>query len=152
MKIAINTYYGCFRLSAEAEVMFYKRKYKNLYFYKNQYDLQNNLIGMKMVTESEYLEKANSCFDYNITYRYLGQFMPFEHEGFCEYFVNNGLYRGGGKRAEGDLIEGIKTFGEEKASGRFSKIKIIEIPNDVDYEIEEYDGNEWISEKHRTWR
>ena len=47
MKIAINADYGGFGLSAEAEIMFFKRKYKNLYFYKNKYDFQGNLIGME---------------------------------------------------------------------------------------------------------
>ena len=32
-----------------------------------------------------------------------------------------------------------------------STLKIIEIPDDVDWIIEEYDGNEWVAEKHRTW-
>lgn len=26
-----------------------------------------------------------------------------------------------------------------------------DIPDDVEWEIEEYDGLEWVSEKHRTW-
>jgi hypothetical protein len=35
---------------------------------------------------------------------------------------------------------------------RFADLKIVEIPDDVEWEIEEYDGNEWVAEKHRTWR
>ena len=31
--------------------------------------------------------------------------------------------------------------------GEFS----VEIPDDVEWQIEEYDGTEHISEKHRTW-
>ena len=30
-------------------------------------------------------------------------------------------------------------------------LKIVEIPDDVEWEIEEYDGNEWVAEKHRKW-
>ena len=30
-------------------------------------------------------------------------------------------------------------------------LKVVDIPDDVDYVIEEYDGKEWIAEKHRTW-
>jgi hypothetical protein len=28
----------------------------------------------------------------------------------------------------------------------------VDIPDDVKWEIEEYDGNEWVAEVHRTWR
>jgi hypothetical protein len=27
----------------------------------------------------------------------------------------------------------------------------VDIPDDVKWQIEEYDGNEWIAESHRTW-
>jgi len=37
------------------------------------------------------------------------------------------------------------------ASGRWSDLKIVEIPDDVEWEICEYDGLEWIAEKHRKW-
>ena len=30
-------------------------------------------------------------------------------------------------------------------------LKVVDIPDDIDYVIEEYDGKEWVSEKHRTW-
>lgn len=30
-------------------------------------------------------------------------------------------------------------------------LKVVEIPDDVDWQISEYDGNEWVAEKHRTW-
>ena len=32
-----------------------------------------------------------------------------------------------------------------------SDLKVVEIPDDVEWEIEEYDGNEWVSEVHRCW-
>ena len=55
------------------------------------------------------------------------------------------------KRDDFFLIEVVETLKEE-ANGRFSKLKIVEIPSDVVWSIEEYDGAEWISEDHRTWR
>jgi hypothetical protein len=35
---------------------------------------------------------------------------------------------------------------------RYSDLKVVEIPDDVNWYIEEYDGAEHIAEKHRTWR
>jgi hypothetical protein len=48
------------------------------------------------------------------------------------------------------LIDVILQLGEE-ANGSCAKLKIVEIPDDVEYDIKEYDGLEWIAEKHRTW-
>jgi len=55
------------------------------------------------------------------------------------------------ERDNKDLVEVVEVLGTERASDRFAELKIIEVPNDVEWEIEEYDGNEWVSEKHRTW-
>jgi hypothetical protein len=54
------------------------------------------------------------------------------------------------KRNDPILIEIVEQLGEA-ANGRFAELKVVEIPDDVVWGIEEYDGNEWIAEKHRTW-
>lgn len=38
-----------------------------------------------------------------------------------------------------------------RANGRHAELKVVEIPPEVDWVIDEYDGNETVSEKHRTW-
>lgn len=48
------------------------------------------------------------------------------------------------------LIQVVEELGEE-ANDKFSKLKIIEIPDDIEFVIEEYDGREWIAEKRRKW-
>ena len=50
------------------------------------------------------------------------------------------------------LIAVIREIGEKDASGPCASLKIITIPDDVEWEVhEDSDGIEWISEKHRTW-
>jgi hypothetical protein len=49
------------------------------------------------------------------------------------------------------LVEIVERLGSE-SNGLYSDLKIVEIPDDVDWEIMEYDGMEHIAEKHRTWR
>ena len=49
-----------------------------------------------------------------------------------------------------DLIKIVKQLGK-KANGDCASLKIVEIPNDVEWEISEHAGIEWIAEKHRTW-
>lgn len=48
------------------------------------------------------------------------------------------------------LIQIIQRLGMA-ANGPHANLKIVEIPGNVDWQIEEYDGNEWVAEKHRTW-
>ena len=55
------------------------------------------------------------------------------------------------KRNNPKLIECIETLGSYVASGECAEIKIVEIPDDVSWEIEEYDGIEWVAESHRIW-
>lgn len=55
------------------------------------------------------------------------------------------------KRDDIFLVQVVDTLKEE-ANGRFSQLKIVEIPSNIDWYIEELDGSEWISEHHRTWR
>ena len=54
-------------------------------------------------------------------------------------------------RADPALIQVIKEMGTESAGGTYSELKIVDIPDGVEWEIEEYDGMEWVAEKHRTW-
>ena len=53
-------------------------------------------------------------------------------------------------RADPYLIQLIEEMGDE-VDTRFSKLKIVEIPDDVKWHIGEYDGIEWVAENHRTW-
>jgi hypothetical protein len=48
------------------------------------------------------------------------------------------------------LVEIVELL-KDKANGRFANLKVVEVPEDVDWYIDEYDGNEWVAEKHRTW-
>lgn len=50
-----------------------------------------------------------------------------------------------------ELIKLIEENGSKWVSCKFAKLEIVEIPDGVEWEIEEYDGQEWISEKHRRW-
>lgn len=54
------------------------------------------------------------------------------------------------KRDDPKLIECIEALGD-KANGRWARLGIVEIPDDVEWQIDDYDGVEWVAEKHRTW-
>jgi hypothetical protein len=48
------------------------------------------------------------------------------------------------------LVQVVETLGED-ADGRYSELKIVEIPDDVEWYIHDYDGMETINESHRSW-
>lgn len=54
------------------------------------------------------------------------------------------------ERNDPELVQVVKTLKKE-ANGRFATLKIVSIPDDVEWQIEEYDGLEWVAEVHRTW-
>ena len=47
------------------------------------------------------------------------------------------------------LVKCVEALGED-ASGGLSSLKVVEIPDDVEWEIGEYAGMEWVAEKHST--
>lgn len=52
------------------------------------------------------------------------------------------------------LVKVVEELGgghRKGASGEFADLKVVEIPDDIDYEIDDYDGVETIRESHRTW-
>ena len=53
-------------------------------------------------------------------------------------------------RTDKKLVECVETLGE-KADGYCAELKVVEIPDDVNWEIDEYDGLESIHEVHRVW-
>ena len=55
-----------------------------------------------------------------------------------------------GSRSNPALVQAVEELGED-ADGSLSNLIVVEIPDGVDWQIEEYDGFEWVAEKHRTW-
>ena len=54
------------------------------------------------------------------------------------------------KRDDPALVAAVEELGEE-SYGDYSKLEVTEIPDDVEWTIEEYDGLEHIAERHQTW-
>lgn len=53
-------------------------------------------------------------------------------------------------RNDPDLVAAVEILGA-KANGPYSELKIVHVPDEVDWYISEYDGLEDVREKHRTW-
>jgi hypothetical protein len=53
-------------------------------------------------------------------------------------------------RADPLLIQVVQELGAE-ADGSCAELQVTVIPDGIDFEIQEYDGIEWVAEVHRTW-
>ena len=55
------------------------------------------------------------------------------------------------ERDDPNLVFVVESLGE-KANGRHAELKVVSIPADVDWYIEDYDGSEHVAERHRIWK
>lgn len=58
-------------------------------------------------------------------------------------------------RTDEVMIRLIGEYGDKSSKylGKWaaSRLVVVEIPDDVEWEINDYDGIEWVAEKHRVW-
>lgn len=54
-------------------------------------------------------------------------------------------------RNDPHLVAMVERLGEEESGGAHASLRVVEIPDGVEWEIDEYDGMERVAETHRTW-
>src|SRR3569623_583951 len=54
------------------------------------------------------------------------------------------------ERDDPDLVRVVEELGKG-ANGDFAMLKVVDVPDGVEWEIDEYDGRERVAERHRTW-
>ena len=137
MKIVLNKCYGGFGLSPIAIKGYLKLKGKDCFFYQKDYKTgMLNRVSVEVAT----------TYDISLTKDY-GEQIKEDWKSFdADYFYCNDI-----ERTDLDLIKVVETLGESISSGSCAKLKVVEIPDDIEYEIDEYDGIESIHETHRSW-
>jgi hypothetical protein len=95
-------------------------------------ELYLNKKGFKFTTEKKSSLFSNSSVSFYINGGY-----------FSEHCLN---------RDDPILIETVEELGLKVSGDTFSSLKIVEIPYEVEWVLQDHDGIEWIAEKHRTWR
>lgn len=137
MKVVVNKCFGGFGLSPIAIKEYLKLKGKDCFFYKKDY-------SSKMLNRVPISEASN--YDISLTKDY-GASIKEDWKSFeADYFYYRDI-----ERTDPDLISVIELLGYKEASGQLSSLSIVEIPNDVKWEIDDYDGMESIHEVHRSW-
>ena len=64
--------------------------------------------------------------------------------------TDRNFYSGSIARDDEHLIAVVELMGSA-ADGGYAELKIVDVPNDVNWYVEEYDGREWVAERHQTW-
>ena len=121
MKIIVNKCYGGFGLSDEAG------------------DWLINNKGWKV---SEYLKDGNTLKDKSAKL-----ILTDNPEFYGKYWA---VMDRDELRVDKDVIECVEKL-KDKANGSHANLEIIDIPDDIKWEIDEYDGIETVHEVHRKW-
>ncbi len=133
MKVVINACHGGFSLSHAGMMMYAKKKGIKVYPYMTNED--GEFIPIK---DGHDLNCFNRVSWYECAY--FTKDDP-NSEQFTELDIG---------RADPELIATLEELKEE-AAGTAAQLKIVEIPDDIEWEITEYDGREQVEEKHRVW-
>lgn len=127
MKVIVNRRFGSFSISERAMQMLAKKKgwfYTELIDPRYPESNPHILVSKTPITSIEEWDNAP------------------EGEVITSHCTN--------LRTDSDLISVVESLGPA-ANTLFSRLEVIEIPNDVNWHIVEYDGRERIAEDHRTW-
>lgn len=63
---------------------------------------------------------------------------------------NDGIFYWDIPRNDCDLVSIVEELGCD-SWGEYAELKVVEIPDGIEWTIEDYDGMEKIAENHRTW-
>ena len=87
-------------------------------------------------------EKQEDKYGFGMCYSAAG------HVGDSDHYISS--FEMLNDRADADLVAVVEQFGKE-VDTIHSELKIVEIPDDIEWFIVEYDGLEHVAEAHRTW-
>lgn len=136
MKVILNKCYGGFSVSHEGYMLYAKKNGLKIYAYDRR------------LTNPCTYRRIKTCEDnFGITY-----FLRDYGETVDEKNINwdDMIYLSTDFREDNSLVEVVEELGE-KASGKFGRLVVVEIPDGMDYVIDDYDGFETLHENVRVW-
>ena len=140
--IVINSCYGGFGLSPAAVVEFAKRKGFKIYPFieKRKPDGSLDTDHFEDYKFGKYKEERYLTIHYSKK--------PLTKDG--KYVEDFYFHYGDIPRNDPDLVAVVKKL-KKKANGMCAELKIVKIPDNVNWEIDEYDGLEHVQEKCEKW-
>lgn len=131
-KVVINRCYGGFGLSEKAVRRYFEIVGKPIFVETK------NSFG----TNYYYFCEPSEFHKLHLEAKKTGDYSKTNDLYFSDYSI---------ERDDPVLIQVVEELCEE-ANGNHAELRIVEIPDDINYIIEEYDGFESIHEEHRVWR
>lgn len=165
MKIVINKCYGGFSLSPRAVRRLAELQGRECYFF-NHVDPETGGRNLHRHYPISLEQAESACLfwsafdlpdpDARISSQDRWAEMTVEQRAASnEEWERHSLTARDWKRNDPLLIQVVEELGGGHgtgASGACAALAIVEIPDGVEFEIKEYDGNEHVAERHRTWR
>lgn len=133
MKIILNKCFGGFGVSGAGLDLYAQKKGIILCPYRT-------IKGVEGVLTRGNLMNYDYCFTKD-----LGERLCLAQADWDALFLLDASHR-----QDETLIEVVEELGE-KASGFYAKLKIVDIPDDLDYVIEDYDGFETLHQRVQIW-
>jgi hypothetical protein len=137
MKIVINTCFGGYNISHEAMLAYCDLKGIQVWpeqddFYWNYWTVP---LGMRVP------HKPHEEF----------YAMPLAaRKAYNDVYTAQIICRSDIERNDPVLVQVVEQLGKA-AWGDYSELKVVEVPDGVDWYIDEYDGKERVAETHRVW-
>lgn len=142
VEVVVNRCCGGFGLSDKATRLFAEKKGITLYSNEGEY----GLIHYYTVPVEEYEALSREYGSIRAKYGFDDPRARELHQKISAVYFYDRDY----DRDDSALVDVVRELGED-AAGEFAELEIVEIPDDVDWFIDEYNGVEAIRERHRSW-
>lgn len=140
MKVVINRCYGGFGLSHEAILRYFE--IKGITVYPEQDESYWRFRTYWLVKPEDRIESKEGEAFYAMSIE--------DRRAYNKARSEQTMYPRDIERHDPVLVQVVEEMGDA-ADGDHAELAVVEIPDDVEYIIEEYDGLEHIAEAHRTW-
>lgn len=145
MEVVINGCYGGFSLSVKGTLKLAELKGVQIFGYVND-----------RLKYSDYLTRDNNYIkvtDFDSINKHDLVFWMIKDLGETTSELPSDAWFKEGReldRNDPELVKVVKLLKKE-ANGMCASLKVVKIPDGVEWEVEEYDGMEHIAEVHKTW-
>ena len=142
MKVVINKCYGGFGLSHEAVMRYFEIKGITVYPEQDTSFGSSKFWTYWLVKPENRIESKEGEAFYAMSME--------DRVAYNKACSEQTVYPREIERHDPALVQVIEELGHQ-SWGSFAELVVVEIPDDVNWEIDEYDGMEHVAEVHRVW-